>query len=92
MKARFCASELAGIEPTPPAPKGAGYVRLDHSGTGFQLDVAVGGVGAFPRAHASAADGECADSQLVAELHQGAGLVSEESKHHVAGDPQFLVV
>ncbi len=30
----FCASELAGIEPTPPAPKGAGYVRLDHSATG----------------------------------------------------------
>jgi hypothetical protein len=29
----FCASELAGIEPTPPAPKGAGYVRLDHSAT-----------------------------------------------------------
>jgi hypothetical protein len=29
----FCASELAGIEPivTPSAPKGAGYVRLDHS-------------------------------------------------------------
>jgi hypothetical protein len=27
----FCASELAGIEPTPPAPKEAGYVRLDHS-------------------------------------------------------------
>jgi hypothetical protein len=26
----FYASELAGIEPTPPAPKGAGYVRLDH--------------------------------------------------------------
>jgi hypothetical protein len=25
--------ELAGIEPTPPAPKGAGYVRLDHSAT-----------------------------------------------------------
>jgi hypothetical protein len=24
---------LAGIEPTPPAPKGAGYVRLDHSAT-----------------------------------------------------------
>ncbi len=31
MKARFCASELAGIEPTPPAPKGAGYVRLATS-------------------------------------------------------------
>jgi hypothetical protein len=30
MKARF---ELAVIEPTPPAPKGAGYVRLDHSAT-----------------------------------------------------------
>ncbi len=29
----FCASEFAGIEPTPPAPKGAGYVRLDHSAT-----------------------------------------------------------
>ncbi len=29
----FSASELAGIEPTPPAPKGAGYVRLDHSAT-----------------------------------------------------------
>jgi hypothetical protein len=29
----FCASELAGIEPTPPAPKGAGYIRLDHSAT-----------------------------------------------------------
>jgi hypothetical protein len=29
----FCALELAGIEPTPPAPKGAGYVRLDHSAT-----------------------------------------------------------
>jgi hypothetical protein len=29
----FCESELAGIEPTPPAPKGAGYVRLDHSAT-----------------------------------------------------------
>jgi hypothetical protein len=29
----FCAPELAGIEPTPPAPKGAGYVRLDHSAT-----------------------------------------------------------
>jgi hypothetical protein len=29
----FCASELAGIEPTPPAPKGAGYVLLDHSAT-----------------------------------------------------------
>ncbi len=28
----FCASELAGIEPTP-APKGEGYVRLDHSAT-----------------------------------------------------------
>jgi hypothetical protein len=26
-------SELAGIEPTPPASKGAGYVRLDHSAT-----------------------------------------------------------
>jgi hypothetical protein len=24
---------LAGIEPTPPAPKGAGYVCLDHSAT-----------------------------------------------------------
>jgi hypothetical protein len=24
---------MAGIEPTPPAPKGAGYVRLDHSAT-----------------------------------------------------------
>jgi hypothetical protein len=30
----FSASELAGIEPTPPAPKGAGYVRLHHSATG----------------------------------------------------------
>jgi hypothetical protein len=29
----FSASEFAGIEPTPPAPKGAGYVRLDHSAT-----------------------------------------------------------
>jgi hypothetical protein len=29
----FCASELAEIEPTPPAPKGAGYVRLDHLAT-----------------------------------------------------------
>jgi len=29
----FCASELAGIEPTPPAPKGEEYVRLDHSAT-----------------------------------------------------------
>jgi hypothetical protein len=29
----FSASELVGIEPTPPAPKGAGYVRLDHSAT-----------------------------------------------------------
>jgi hypothetical protein len=29
----FCASELAGIEPTPPASKGTGYVRLDHSAT-----------------------------------------------------------
>ncbi len=29
----FCASELAEIEPTPPAPKGAGYARLDHSAT-----------------------------------------------------------
>jgi hypothetical protein len=29
----FSSSELAGIEPTPPAPKGAGYVRLDHSAT-----------------------------------------------------------
>jgi len=29
----FCASGLAGIEPTPPAPKGAGYVRHDHSAT-----------------------------------------------------------
>jgi hypothetical protein len=29
----FSASELAGIEPTPPAPKGTGYVRLDHSAT-----------------------------------------------------------
>ncbi len=29
----FSASELAGIEPTPPAPKGAGYVVLDHSAT-----------------------------------------------------------
>ncbi len=29
----FCASELAGIEPTPPAPKRAGYVLLDHSAT-----------------------------------------------------------
>jgi hypothetical protein len=28
------ASELAGIEPSPPAPKGAGYVSLDHSATG----------------------------------------------------------
>jgi hypothetical protein len=27
----FSASELAGIEPTPPAPKAAGYVRLDLS-------------------------------------------------------------
>ncbi len=27
----FCASELAEIELTPPAPKGAVYVRLDHS-------------------------------------------------------------
>jgi hypothetical protein len=33
----FCASELAGIEPTPPAPKGAGYVRLVHSATGEAL-------------------------------------------------------
>jgi hypothetical protein len=30
----FCASELTGIEPTQPTPKGAGYVRLDHSATG----------------------------------------------------------
>ncbi len=29
----FSASELAGIEPTPPAPKGAGYVHLDRSAT-----------------------------------------------------------
>ena len=29
----FSASGLAGIEPTPPAPKGAGYVRHDHSAT-----------------------------------------------------------
>jgi hypothetical protein len=29
----FGASELAGIEPTPPAPKEAGYVRHDHSAT-----------------------------------------------------------
>jgi hypothetical protein len=29
----FSASELAGIEPTPPAPKGAGYVSFDHLGT-----------------------------------------------------------
>ncbi len=34
----FCASELAGIEPTQPAPKGAGYVRLDHSATVGILD------------------------------------------------------
>jgi hypothetical protein len=27
------ASELAGIEPTPPTPKGAGYVRLDNLAT-----------------------------------------------------------
>jgi hypothetical protein len=29
----FCASEVAGIEPTPPAPKGSGYVRFDHLAT-----------------------------------------------------------
>jgi hypothetical protein len=37
----FCASEWAGIEPTPPAPKGAGYVRLDHSAT-VDIDNIVG--------------------------------------------------
>ena len=29
-KGTFCVSELAGIEPTPPAPERAGYVSLDH--------------------------------------------------------------
>ena len=29
-----CASELAGIEPTPPAPESAIYARLDHSARG----------------------------------------------------------
>ncbi len=35
---KFCASELAGIEHTPPAPNGAGYVRLDHSATVCMYD------------------------------------------------------
>jgi hypothetical protein len=30
----FCASELAGIDPTPDRPKRAGYARLDLSATG----------------------------------------------------------
>ncbi len=29
----FCASELAGIEPTPARPNGAGYARLNLSAT-----------------------------------------------------------
>jgi hypothetical protein len=33
MKARFCALQLAWIEPTPPALKGSGFVSLDHSST-----------------------------------------------------------
>ena len=35
----FCASELAGIEPTPPAPKGSGYVRVLHDDTSIDSDI-----------------------------------------------------